>query len=52
MIMITQITKTDSGYNIIVDGQALFIPKATREEWEAKCQEIRDRFPYPEKATL
>ena len=26
--------------------------EATKEEWEAKRQEIRDRFPYPEEATL
>jgi len=109
MIMINQITKTASGYEIILEGQTLSVPEATenrhyqmileaisnghpvldpplppaptqaeqqalrqaaytseadplffkwqageatKEEWEAKRQEIRGRFPYPEEAAL
>jgi hypothetical protein len=105
MNMITQITKTDSGYEIILDGQTLSVPEAggnrhyqmvleaieagqpvldppapppptreqqeaarqaaysaeadpiamqmlrdeaTKEEWLAKIDEIKARYPYPE----
>jgi hypothetical protein len=105
MIMITQITKTEGGYEIILDGQTLIVPEAggnrhyqmvleaieagqlvldppaplpptreqqevarqtaysaeadpiamqmlrdeaTKEEWLAKIDEIKARFPYPE----